>query len=114
MRSAAFGLLFCMPRFAELVFGFVFASFQKPREFLSSLSSGICELDGRCGNWVQVRKVKGEPVTLTPGQTFYEAQTTFSQSAATQAKRSRLKFLMFLLKDKDAPVLVPVKEFPGE
>jgi len=34
----------------------------------------------------------GEPVTLTPGQTFYEGQTTFTQSAATQAKRSRLNF----------------------
>jgi len=43
-----------MPRFVELVFGFVFASFQKPREFLSSSSSEICELDDRYGSWAQV------------------------------------------------------------
>ena len=98
-----------MPRYAELVFGFVFASFQKPREFLSSLSSGICELDGRCGNWVQVRKVKDEPVTLKPGQTFYEGPDDIHTVSRNASKTKPAKFLVFLLKDKDAPVLVPVK-----
>src|SRR5215469_18744215 len=109
MRSAALGLLFCMPRFAELVFGFVFASFRKPRGFLLRSSSGICELDGRCGNWVQVRKVKGEPVTLTPGQTFYEGPDDIHTVSRNASKTKPAKFLVFLLKDKDAPVLVPVK-----
>jgi hypothetical protein len=33
------------------VFGFAFALFQKPREYLLSLSSAICELDDRYESW---------------------------------------------------------------
>jgi quercetin dioxygenase-like cupin family protein len=50
----------------------------------------------------------GEPVTLTPGQTFYEGPDVHTVSR-NASKTKPAKFLVFLLKDKDAPVLVPVK-----
>lgn len=50
------------------------------------------------------------PVTLTAGQTFYEGPNdihTIGRNASTTAPA---KFLVFLLKNKDAPVLIPVKQ----
>jgi quercetin dioxygenase-like cupin family protein len=51
----------------------------------------------------------GKPVTLTPGQTFYEGPNDIHTIGRNASKTKPAKFLMFLLKDKDAPVVIPVK-----
>ena len=51
----------------------------------------------------------GKQVTLTPGQTFYEASTDVHIVGRNASKTKPAKFLVFLVKDKGAPVLVPVK-----
>ena len=57
-----------------------------------------------------VMQVKGgEPVTLTPGQTFYEGPNDVHIVGRNASKTKPAKFIVFLLKDKDAPVLIPVK-----
>jgi quercetin dioxygenase-like cupin family protein len=50
-----------------------------------------------------------KPVTLTPGQTFYEGPNDVHTIGRNASKTMPAKFLVFLLKDKDAPVLIPVK-----
>jgi quercetin dioxygenase-like cupin family protein len=49
------------------------------------------------------------PVTLTPGQTFYEGPNDIHTVGRNASKTMPAKFLVVLLKDKDAPVLMPVK-----
>ena len=57
-----------------------------------------------------VMQVKGgKPVTLTPGQTFYESADDVHIVGRNASKTKPAKFLVFLVKDKGAPVLVPVK-----
>jgi quercetin dioxygenase-like cupin family protein len=57
-----------------------------------------------------VMQVKGgKEVTLTPGQTFYEGPNDVHIVGRNTSKTQPAKFLVFLVKDKDAPVLVPVK-----
>ena len=57
-----------------------------------------------------VMGVNGEkPVTLTAGQTFYEGPNDIHTVGRNASKTMPAKFLVFLLKDKDAPVLIPVK-----
>ena len=57
-----------------------------------------------------VMQVKGgKQVTLTPGQTFYEDSTDVHIVGRNGSKTQPAKFLVFLVKDKGAPVLVPVK-----
>jgi hypothetical protein len=51
----------------------------------------------------------GKPVTLTPGQTFYEGPTDIHTIGRNASKTKPAKFMVFLLKDKDAPVVIPVK-----
>jgi quercetin dioxygenase-like cupin family protein len=51
----------------------------------------------------------GQPVTLTAGQTFYEGPNDIHTIGHNASKTTPAKFLVFLLKDKDAPVLIPVK-----
>jgi len=51
----------------------------------------------------------GRPVTLTPGQTFYEGPNDIHTVGRNASKTKPAKFLVFLLKDKDAPVLIPVE-----
>lgn len=54
--------------------------------------------------------VNGEkPVSLTAGQTFYEGPNDVHTVGRNASKTRPAKFLVFLLKDKDAPVLIPVK-----
>jgi quercetin dioxygenase-like cupin family protein len=54
--------------------------------------------------------VNGEkPVTLTTGQTFYEGPNDIHTVCRNASKKSPARFLVFFLKDKDAPVLIPVK-----
>jgi quercetin dioxygenase-like cupin family protein len=57
-----------------------------------------------------VMQVKGgKQVTLTPGQTFYEDSNDVHIVGRNASNTKPAKFLVFLVKDKGAPVLVPVK-----
>jgi quercetin dioxygenase-like cupin family protein len=51
----------------------------------------------------------GKEVTLTPGQTFYEGPSDVHVVGRNASSTKPVKFLVFLVKDKGAPVLVPVK-----
>jgi len=58
-----------------------------------------------------VMKVKGgKEVTLTPGQTFYEGPDDVHLVGRNASSAKPAKFVVFFIKDKDAPVLVPVPE----
>ena len=56
---------------------------------------------------MQVRGGKEE--TLTPGQTFYEGPTDVHVVGRNASQTKPAKFLVYLVKDKGAPVLIPVK-----
>lgn len=51
----------------------------------------------------------GKEVTLTPGQTFYEGRNDVHTVGRNASATQPAKFLVLLLKDQNAPVLVPVK-----
>jgi quercetin dioxygenase-like cupin family protein len=51
----------------------------------------------------------GKEVTLTPGQTFYEGRDDVHVVGRNASKTKPAKFVVFLVKDKGAPVLVPAK-----
>ena len=56
-----------------------------------------------------VMQVKGgKEVTLTPGETFYEGRDDVHLVGRNASSTKPAKFLVFLVKDKGAPVLVPV------
>ena len=56
-----------------------------------------------------VMQVKGgKEVTLTPGQTFYEGPDDVHVVGRNASKTKPAKFVVFFIKDKDAPILVPV------
>ncbi len=50
----------------------------------------------------------GKKVTLHPGQTFYEDPRGIHQVGQNASSTTPAKFLVFLVKDKGAPILVPV------
>lgn len=55
-----------------------------------------------------VMQVKGGPqVTLKPGQTFYEGPHDLHVVGRNASSTNPAKFLVFLVKDKGAPALVP-------
>ena len=57
-----------------------------------------------------VMQVKGgKEVTLTPGQTFYEGREDVHCVGRNASTTSPAKMLVTLIKDKGAPILVPVK-----
>ena len=57
-----------------------------------------------------VMQVKGgKEVTLTPGQTFYEGPDDVHIVGRNASKTKPSKFIVFLVKEKGAPVLVPVQ-----
>ena len=57
-----------------------------------------------------VMQVKGgKPVTLTPGQTFYEGPDDVHVVGRNASSSKPARFLVLLLKDKGAPVLVPAQ-----
>ena len=57
-----------------------------------------------------VMRVKGgKEVTLTPGQSFYEGPNDIHVVGRNASTTKPAKFVVFLVKNKDAPVLVPVK-----
>lgn len=49
----------------------------------------------------------GKEVTLTPGQTFYEGPTDVHVVGRNASQTKPAKFVVFLVKDKGAPVVVP-------
>ena len=51
----------------------------------------------------------GEQVTLTPGQTFYEGPDDVHLVDRNASSTEPAKFLVFLIKNKGAPALVPVE-----
>src|SRR5499426_1821212 len=57
-----------------------------------------------------VMQVKGgESVTLNPGQTFYEGPDDVHVVGRNASSTKPAKFLVLLIKDKGAPVLVPAE-----
>jgi quercetin dioxygenase-like cupin family protein len=57
-----------------------------------------------------VMQVKGgKQVTLKPGETFYEGPDDVHVVDRNASKTEPAKFVVFLIKDKGAPALVPVK-----
>jgi len=57
-----------------------------------------------------VMAVNGEaPVTLTAGQMFYEGPNDIHRVGRNASESVPAKLLVFLLKDKGAPILIPVK-----
>jgi quercetin dioxygenase-like cupin family protein len=55
---------------------------------------------------MQVRS--GKEVTLTAGQTFYEGPSDVHVVGRNASQSKPAKFVVFLVKDKGAPVLIPV------
>jgi quercetin dioxygenase-like cupin family protein len=56
-----------------------------------------------------VMQVKGgKEVTLKPGQTFYEGPNDIHTIGRNASSTQPAKFIVFLVKDKGAPVLLPV------
>lgn len=57
-----------------------------------------------------VMQLKGKKeVTVSPGETFYESPTDIHLISRNASKTKPAKFIVVLLKKKDAPVLMPVK-----
>ena len=57
-----------------------------------------------------VMQVKGgKEITLTPGQAFYEGPDDIHVVGRNASNSKPAKFVVFLVKDKGASVLVPVK-----
>ena len=51
----------------------------------------------------------GAPVTLTPGQTWYEGPDDVHVVSRNASSSAPAKYLVFMVKDKGAPILTPVK-----
>jgi len=51
----------------------------------------------------------GKEMTLTPGQTFYEGPDDVHVVGRNASKTKPAKFVVFFVKEKGAPVLVPAK-----
>lgn len=57
-----------------------------------------------------IMQVKGQPpVTLTPGQTFYESPTDIHLVSRNASQTEPAQFLVFMILDKGAPVSVPAE-----
>lgn len=51
----------------------------------------------------------GKQVTLTPGQTFYEGPDDVHVVGRNASQTTPAKFVVFLVKDQGAPILVPAQ-----
>lgn len=51
----------------------------------------------------------GKETTLTPGQTFYEGPDDVHVVGRNASQTEPAKFVVFLVKEKGAPILVPAK-----
>jgi quercetin dioxygenase-like cupin family protein len=58
---------------------------------------------------VEMQMVGGEKVTLRPGQTFYEDPSGVHLVGRNASNTEPAKFLVVLVKNEGAPVLVPVE-----
>ena len=57
-----------------------------------------------------VMQVKGgKEVTLKPGDTFYEGPDDIHTVGRNASKTEAAKFVVFFVKDKEAPILAPEK-----
>ena len=57
-----------------------------------------------------VMQAKGQsPVTLMPGQTWYEGRDDVHVVSRNASDSAPSKYLVFIVKDKGAPILTPVK-----
>jgi quercetin dioxygenase-like cupin family protein len=57
-----------------------------------------------------VMQLKGEKeVTLSPGETFYESPSDIHLVSRNASKSKPAKFIVVLLKNKGAPVVMPLK-----
>jgi quercetin dioxygenase-like cupin family protein len=57
-----------------------------------------------------VMQAKGkEPVTLAPGQTWYEGPDDVHLVSRNASNSAPAKYLVFMVKEKGAPILTPVK-----
>jgi quercetin dioxygenase-like cupin family protein len=57
-----------------------------------------------------VMQAKGkEPVTLKPGQTWYEGPDDVHLVSRNASDSAPAKYLVFMVKEKGAPILTPVK-----
>ena len=60
-----------------------------------------------------IMQVDGKPpVTLGPGQTFYESPSDVHRQSANASKTAPAKFVVFIVKDKGKPVTLPAPEKP--
>jgi quercetin dioxygenase-like cupin family protein len=51
----------------------------------------------------------GKEITLTPGQSFYEGPNDVHIVGRNASNTKPAKFLVFLVKNKNAPMLIPVR-----
>lgn len=51
----------------------------------------------------------GKTVTLNPGQTFYEGPDDIHTVSRNASQTEPAKYLVVLMKDKDKPILMPVR-----
>lgn len=57
-----------------------------------------------------IMQVRGEKkVTLTPGQTFYEGPDDVHIVGRNASQTQPAKFVVFFVKNKGAPILIPAK-----
>jgi quercetin dioxygenase-like cupin family protein len=57
-----------------------------------------------------VMQLKGEkPVTRTPGQTFYDGPNDVHVVSRNASNTEPAKYVMYLVKNNGAPILIPVK-----
>lgn len=57
-----------------------------------------------------VMQAKGKaPITLAPGQTWYEGPDDVHLVSRNASNSAPAKYLVFMVKDKGAPILTPVK-----
>jgi quercetin dioxygenase-like cupin family protein len=57
-----------------------------------------------------VMQVKGgKEITLTPGRSFYEGPNDIHTVGRNASTTKPAKFIVLLVKNKDAPVLIPIK-----
>lgn len=57
-----------------------------------------------------VMQVKGdEEITVAPGETYYESPSDIHLVSRNASKTNPARFVVVLLKNKDAPAVIPVK-----
>ena len=78
----------------------------RPQDVVEGLAAGA---DDYLRKPFDNRTLLDAPVTLAPGQTFYEAPDDVHIVGRNASQTEPAKFLVFLVKDKGAPLLTPVK-----